>query len=118
LCGYNNIMNVATLLEGLDEATVSGTSISIGVRAAKNNFSKLLKLVVAGYEITITDHGNAVASLSGAPEPKTRLDELIAAGVVQPAKSPRFPLPPPMPNPWGGSPFTDEIIRERRGLPD
>lgn len=111
-------MNVATLLQDLDEASVSGTSVSIGVRAAKNNFSKLLKLVVAGYEITITDHGKAVASLSNPPVPRTPLDDLIAAGVVQLPKIPRFPLPPPTANPWGGSPFTDEIIRERRGLPD
>jgi hypothetical protein len=51
-------------------------------------------------------------------EPNSRFDELVAAGVIIPPKIPRFPLPPPMPNPWGGSPFTDEIIRERRGLPD
>jgi hypothetical protein len=43
---------------------------------------------------------------------------LIAAGVIIPPKSPRYPLPPLLANPFGGSPFTDEIIRERRGMLD
>lgn len=111
-------MNVAALIQDLDEAKVNGNSVSVGVQSAESNFNTLLKLVAAGYAITITNNGDAVASLSGTPTTKTRLDELVAAGHVTPPRIPRLPLASPMPNPWGGSPFTDEIIRERRGLPD
>lgn len=111
-------MNVATFLENLDEATVEGNSVSIGVRSAKNNFSKLLKLVIAGFDVTITDHGKAVAAIAPISPATDKFEKLVAAGVLMPAKSPRFPLPPLLANKWGGSPFTDEIIRERRGMPD
>lgn len=111
-------MNVAALIQDLDEATVNGNSVSVGVQSAESNFNTLLKLVAAGYAITITNNGDAVASLSATQAPKTRLDELIAADHVILPRIPRLPLASPMANPWGGSPFTDEIIRERRGLPD
>ncbi len=62
--------------------------ISVGIRELKNNLSQYLKKVEAGQPIAITDRGRVVAelrkplSVSGSST-KSRLDELIAAGLAR-----------------------------------
>ena len=63
--------------------------ISVGIRELKNNLSRYLKRVEAGERIAITDRGRVVAELgkplsAGESPTKSRLDELIAAGLARP----------------------------------
>jgi prevent-host-death family protein len=60
-----------------------------GIRDLKNNLSRYIRRVEAGQRIRITAHGRVVAELvpPGSPAPgagRSRLDELVAAGVVRP----------------------------------
>jgi prevent-host-death family protein len=71
---YNRVMTVAT------------SRIEVGVRDLKNNLSRYLDRVQQGEEVIVTDRGKPVARLSALDHPTDRLAELIAAGVVRPAK--------------------------------
>lgn len=55
-----------------------------GVRELRDNLSRYLTAVRAGTEVTVTDHGKAVARLIPLDEPRP-IDRLIADGVVVPA---------------------------------
>jgi prevent-host-death family protein len=57
-----------------------------GVRELRDHLSKYLELVRDGAEVTVTDHGKAVARLVplGRPRP---LDRLIAEGLVTPSRA-------------------------------
>jgi len=66
-----------------------------GVRELRDRLSHYLSAVRAGQEVTVTDHGKAVARLVPLDEPRA-LDRLIVEGLVTPApvpKQPRAPLP-------------------------
>jgi prevent-host-death family protein len=64
-----------------------------GVREVKNNLSHYVRKVKKGERIAITEHGRVVAELVPPTSPaKSRLSELIARGVVTPAKK-RGPIP-------------------------
>ncbi|MFV0306545.1 MAG: type II toxin-antitoxin system Phd/YefM family antitoxin [Desertimonas sp.] len=66
-----------------------------GVRELRDHLSRYLAEVRDGAEITVTDHGHAVARLVPLAQPRP-LDRLIAEGLVTPAKSrkqPRTPKP-------------------------
>ncbi len=68
---------------------------SVGIRELKNNLSHYVREVVAGRRITVTDRGRAVAELvpPGAAGPRlSRYDELVAAGVILPAREQGDPL--------------------------
>ena len=56
----------------------------VGVRALRQNASALLRRVQAGEIIEVTDRGRPVARLVPL-EPKSILDQMIAAGRVRPA---------------------------------
>jgi prevent-host-death family protein len=64
---------------------VATSRVEVGVRDLKNNLSRYLDRVQQGEEVIVTDRGRPVALLS-ALESTDRLAELIAAGVVRPAK--------------------------------
>jgi prevent-host-death family protein len=55
-----------------------------GIRALKQNASKVVARAAAGEMVTITDRGRPVALLT--PIPAGRLEALIAAGRARPAK--------------------------------
>ena len=55
-----------------------------GVRELRDNLSRYLAQVRDGAEITVTDHGHAVARLVPLDQPRV-LDRLIAEGRVTPA---------------------------------
>jgi prevent-host-death family protein len=66
-----------------------------GVRELRDHLSRYLAEVRDGAEITVTDHGHAVARLVPLDQPRP-LDRLIAEGVVTPAgtrKRPRTARP-------------------------
>jgi len=56
------------------------------VRDLKNNLSRYLDRVQRGEEVIVTDRGRPVARLAALEHPTDRLAEMIASGVVRPAK--------------------------------
>ena len=75
----------------------SVTSMHTGIRELKDNLSRYIRRVEAGERIAVTAHGRVVAEL-GPPSPaskagrRSRYDELVAAGVIQPALESGDPL--------------------------
>mgnify|MGYP006283335601 FL=1 len=61
-----------------------------GVRELRDHLSRYLDAVRAGGEVTVTDHGKAVARLVPLDRPRP-LDRLIAEGLVTPARVPKRP---------------------------
>lgn len=56
----------------------------VGVRELRDNLSRYLASVQEGDEVIVTDHGRAIARLTGLVGERP-LDRLIAEGVVSPA---------------------------------
>lgn len=80
--------------------------ISMGVREAKINLSKLLKRVRQGQEVVITDRGKPVGKVVPIPQEHLPISERIRKmeeqGLVGPARKGRaMRLPPPLPAPRG-----------------
>ena len=57
-----------------------------GIRDLRDHLSRYLDMVRAGEEVTVTDHGKAVARLVPPDRPR-QLDALIAEGLVTPARA-------------------------------
>jgi prevent-host-death family protein len=66
--------------------SVAISRVEVGVRDLKNNLSRYLDRVRNGEEIIVTDRGRPVARLSALDSSMDHLSDLIAAGVVRPAK--------------------------------
>jgi prevent-host-death family protein len=70
--------------------------VRIGIRELRDNLTSTIRRVRAGEAFEVTHDGEPVAILS--PVKRSRLDELIAAGQVTPARRPlnfsrkRFPV--------------------------
>lgn len=60
--------------------------MEVGVRELRDHLSRYLNAVRDGTEVTVTDHGRAVARLIPLDEPRP-IDRLIAEGLVTPARS-------------------------------
>jgi len=77
--------------------------LSVGIREAKMNLSRLLKDVREGAEIILTERGQPVARLVPlAPETlsvEARVRRLEQNGWISPAARDGRPLPPPLPVP-------------------
>jgi prevent-host-death family protein len=68
----------------------------VGIREFRADLSRWIKRVEAGEEVVVTDRGNPVARVVPATG-QSKLDQLIAAGRVRPARRPwRGPLPKPI----------------------
>jgi prevent-host-death family protein len=67
----------------------------VGIKELRDGLSRYLAEVRAGHTITITDHGRPVARIVPVDRPTT-LEQLIAEGIVQPAKNPKQPSAAPM----------------------
>jgi prevent-host-death family protein len=61
-----------------------------GVRELRDHLSRYLDLVRDGQEVTVTDHGKAVARLMPLDRPRP-LDRLIAEGLATPGRTPKRP---------------------------
>lgn len=59
-----------------------------GVRELRDHLSRYLDLVRDGREVTVTDHGKAIARLVPLDQPRP-LDRLIAEGLATPARTPK-----------------------------
>lgn len=64
--------------------------VEAGVRELRDNLSRYLELVREGAEVTVTDHGKAVARLVPLDRPRA-LDRLIAEGLATPGLVPKRP---------------------------
>ena len=90
--------------------------ISVGVREAKINLSKLLKRVMQGQEVIITDRGKPIGKIVPVPQDHLSLAERIKKmedqGLLGPAsKGKRTRLPPPLPAHEG---VAQEFLQEDR----
>jgi prevent-host-death family protein len=83
-------------------------SVEVGIRELRAHLSRYLDLVRKGEEIVVTDRGTPIARISAA-NGRSRIDELIAAGVIEPApnKGPRK-VPKPIEIKGGLSDLVDE----------
>lgn len=59
-----------------------------GVRELRDHLSRYLDVVRDGQEVTVTDHGKAIARLVPLDQPRP-LDRLIAEGLASPARTPK-----------------------------
>lgn len=86
--------------------------MEVGIRELRADLSRWLKQVQKGEEILVTDRGKPVARITAA-DGRSKLEELIAAGVVTPAK--RRPAARTMPKPISGTgPVSDLVLEDRR----
>ena len=85
----------------------------VGVRELRQNLSVYLDRVKAGETLEVTEHGHPVARLAPSP-PKALsiLDQMIADGLVTPAKFDHRLIPPP-PSIPGSRPLSEIIIEMR-----
>jgi prevent-host-death family protein len=68
--------------------------MDVGIRELKNGLSRHLAEVRKGHTLTVTDHGKPIALIVPVQQPTT-LDQLIAEGLVRPARSRKADLPTP-----------------------
>jgi prevent-host-death family protein len=83
----------------------------VGIRALKQNASKVVARARAGESITITDRGRPVAVLG--PVRRSRIDAMVEAGLATPPVRDIKDLPPPATRAEGQQPLS-EIIDEDR----
>jgi prevent-host-death family protein len=96
------------------EALMRNTSV--GIRDAKSHFSRYLKLVQAGEEVIITDHGRPVGKIvpmdSRDLTLPDRIERLVEQGVLEPLAGERMRrLPPALPVPKGAA---QRLLQEDR----
>ena len=85
----------------------------VGVRELRQRASELLRRVEQGESIEITDRGRPVAILGPLPA-GTPLDQLRAAGDIEPASADLDDLPTPLTLPPGVEQPSDVLDRLRR----
>jgi prevent-host-death family protein len=85
--------------------------VEVGIRELRAHLSRYLDQVRDGEEIVVTDRGTPIAKISPA-NGRSRIDELIAAGILTPPvnKGPRS-VPTPMKIKGGISDLVDEQRR-------
>jgi prevent-host-death family protein len=77
-------------------ATIAGMTTT-GIRELKNHLSRYVRRIERGERIAVTAHGRVVAEI-GPPagtdrtSAGTRLDQLVAAGIVRPPRESGDPL--------------------------
>ena len=68
--------------------------MDIGIRELRDGLSRHLAEVRKGHTLTVTDHGKPIALIVPVQQPTT-LEQLIAEGLVRPARSRKTDLPTP-----------------------
>ncbi|WP_322760856.1 type II toxin-antitoxin system prevent-host-death family antitoxin [Frankia sp. Cr2] len=87
--------------------------VRVGMRELSQRTARVLALVRAGETVEITDRGKTVARI--VPAADDRYEQLVAAGVIRPARRPfdLAHLPEPAANPTGRT--SEEWLAELRG---
>jgi len=85
--------------------------VRMGIRELRDTLPAAIRRVRGGETIEVTHDGVPVALIT--PVPESKLDRLIAAGLVTPPSRPLLPLPRRLPA--RGSRTSDEILAEDRG---
>ena len=80
-----SVEGTATLWLDMFEKTRHNEWMEAGIRELRDHLSRYLDSVRDGHEVTVTDHGTAVARLVPVDRPRA-LDRLIAEGLVTPAQ--------------------------------
>ena len=85
--------------------------MEVGIRELRAHLSRYLDQVREGEEIVVTDRGTPIARISPT-NGRSRIDELIAAGIITPApnKGPRR-----VPNPIKIKGGISDLVDEQRG---
>lgn len=89
--------------------------MNIGLRDANQNFSRIVKAVRAGEEITLTDRGKPMARISpirAEPDARRTIRTLERAGLLRRAGA-AGPMPPWTPRPLKGGPISQTLREER-----
>lgn len=88
--------------------------MDVGVRELRNNLSKWLAEVKKGREIVVTERGRPIARIVGARDRRT-LDDLVAEGLITPAKEPKRTIAGPGVKTKGS--VTELLLRMKRERP-
>lgn len=89
--------------------------MQIGLRAANQQFSRLMKAVRGGKEVVLTERGRPLAvirPIRGGSDEAAAIERLEASGVLRPAVK-RATLPAWTARPIQGPPLSDTIRHER-----
>lgn len=89
---------------------MSGMAVEVGIRELRAGLSRWLKRVKEGEEILVTDRGRPIARITPA-NGRSKLEELIAAGIAERAPEPSGWLPRKR-IPVKGS--VSELVKEQR----
>ena len=89
----------------------------VGVRELRQNLSVWLRRVKDGESFRVTERGRPVALLTALAPGEDDLADLVAAGIVTPARNPAGPLPTPR-DPLPGAPSVSEALRQLRDQED
>jgi prevent-host-death family protein len=111
--GLSDVMPMAATRESardLECATMKHMK-EVGIRALKQNASKVVAEAAAGEIIVITDRGRPVAQIT--PLPKSRLQQLIDAGLATPAEGSLADRLPPQPLKGDGPTLTETLLQMR-----
>jgi len=91
-------------------------SMKIGLREANQSFSKLIKAVRTGQEVTLTERGKPIARIIPVAGPEDveeeKIERMVSMGLVRPAGK-HWKMPPFTPRPLRG-PSIVKTIREER----
>jgi prevent-host-death family protein len=87
--------------------------LSVGLRELSQRTARIIGLVREGHTVEVTDRGKPVARI--VPATESRYEQLVAAGVIRPARRAFDPtrLPNPVSNPTDRT--SDEWLDELRG---
>jgi prevent-host-death family protein len=88
---------------------------TVGVRDLKNNLSSFLERVKDGEEITVTEHGRAIARLNPIRSDASGIAALVEQGVIQLAPNPTRRLPAKRVKLVGGASHLSDLVAEQRG---
>lgn len=87
--------------------------VRVGVRELKQNASAVLRRVLAGESVEVTQCGRPVAMIVPLPQEDSVVERLVAQGLATPPRGDLLDLPPPIELP-PGTKLPSEILAELR----
>jgi prevent-host-death family protein len=86
-------------------------AVEVGIRSLRDHLSRYLDEVKEGRAVTVTEHGRPIARIVPIQQSRSTLEELIAEGVVTPARKTGGTLPDPVRAAGPVSPLADSPPR-------